>query len=226
MPVTTATENEERPANSSPARMPRGLAEPRQKRAERTRAALLAMAERLAVAEGEEAVTTSRVAAECGVAVGTIYRYFADRDALLLAAYDATVGRIVERCRAAMATLDPGLTAADAARAVLAAYLDAAEAIPAHAPLLRAMRRIRSVEQDSGDNRDRIASDLLTPFLSRYSKAEPDPLALSVTNTVLSALVDLTLLAEGEVARGRLRAELEAHMLLALERLTASRRNG
>ena len=38
--------------------------------------------------------------------------------------------------------------------------------------------------------------------------------------------MDLTLLAEGEVARGRLRAELEAHMLLALERLTASRRNG
>jgi AcrR family transcriptional regulator len=178
----------------------------------------------VAAAEGEAAVTTSRVAAECGVAVGTTYRYFSDRDALLLAAYDATVDRIVAACSRTIAALDPATNAPEAARLVLAAYLEAAEAIPAHAPLLRAMRRIRSVEQDDGDNRGRIAGDLLSPFLERFSgvPGEPDPVALSVTTTLLSALVDLYLIAEGADARARLRAELEAHMLLALERLVAA----
>ena len=48
--------------------------------------------------DGAEAVTTTRVAQQSGVAVGTIYRYFTDRNELLLAAYDATVTRIVAAC--------------------------------------------------------------------------------------------------------------------------------
>ena len=54
--------------------------------------------ERIVAEEGADAVTTTRVAAEAGTAVGTIYRYFADREAMLLEAYDATVARLVELC--------------------------------------------------------------------------------------------------------------------------------
>ncbi|MCB2076512.1 MAG: TetR/AcrR family transcriptional regulator, partial [Novosphingobium sp.] len=112
---------------------------PRQKRSLRTRAALLSAVEDLVAAEGSDAVTTTRIAAETGVAVGTIYRYFADREALLLAAYDETVGRVVAECNKALATLPEETLAPDAARSLLRCYLEAAEAIPAHAGLLRAM---------------------------------------------------------------------------------------
>ena len=73
---------------------------PRQTRAKKTRDALLGAVERIVAAEGAEAVTTTRIAVETGVAVGTIYRYFDGREALLLSAYDATVARIVASCGA------------------------------------------------------------------------------------------------------------------------------
>lgn len=193
---------------------------PRQKRSLRTEAALLVATEAVAASEGEAAVTTSRIAAETGVAVGTIYRYFADRDAMLLAAYDATVLRIVEACGAALADLDPDIGVDNAARHLLDVYLAAARAIPGHAALLRAMRRIRSVEQDDGGNRDRISEGLLSPFLAHFGMAAAgDREALHFLNVLLSTLVDLYLIADEDAARETIHGHIEAHMLLALSRL-------
>ena len=192
---------------------------PRQKRSLRTEAALLAATEAVAASEGEAAVTTSRIAAETGVAVGTIYRYFADRDAMLLAAYDATVLRIVEACGAELTELDPDIGVENAARHLLDVYLAAARAIPGHAALLRAMRRIRSVEQDDDENRNRIAQDLLSPFLARFGiGAARDDDALHFLNVLLGTLVDLYLITEEEGAQESIRGHIEAHMLLGLSR--------
>src|SRR5690349_6080051 len=99
--------------------------EPRQKRAMRTREALLEAVERLVAAEGPAAVTTTRLAAETGISVGTIYRYFADREALLLAAYDATVARIVAVCAEVLDGLPLDVPAVEAARMLLVRYLEA-----------------------------------------------------------------------------------------------------
>lgn len=198
---------------------------PRQKRARQTRAALLAAVERIVAAEGAEAVTTTRVAAETGLAVGTIYRYFEDREALLLAAYDATVLRIVERCRTVLGGLSADMPITEAARHLLDAYLDTAEAVPAHAGLLRAMRAIRPVEadQDQG-NGPAIIANLLAPFLERFAgspAALSDPARLRFMNALLGTLVDLYLMTPRPGGRVRLRGEIEAHMLLLLERTLA-----
>ncbi|QDY99943.2 TetR/AcrR family transcriptional regulator [Nitratireductor mangrovi] len=194
---------------------------PRQTRALQTRAALIAAAERLIAEFGEETVTTSRVAAECGVAVGSVYRYFPDRDALLLAAYDETVARVVQACSQALEGLEQGLAAQVAARKLLRVYLDAAEAIPAHARLLRAMRRIRPVEHDQGEAEDRIAGDILAPFLERFAPGagRVDRASLTFLNVLLGTLVDLYLVEERTAVRARLRDDIEAHMLLALGRI-------
>lgn len=201
--------------------------EPRQKRALETRAALLAAVERIVAAEDAEAVTTTRVAAETGVAVGTIYRYFEDREALLLAAYDATVLRIVERCRTVLDDLDPQMPIADAARHLLGAYLATAESIPAHAGLLSAMRAVRPIEADQeGENEALIVTNLLAPFLEKFAGPAPaaaDPERLHFMNVLLGTLVDLYLMTPGPAGRARLRGEVEAHMLLALERTLAGR---
>ena len=198
---------------------------PQQPRALKTREALLAAVERLVAAEGHAAVTTTRLATETGVSVGTIYRYFSDRDALLLAAYDATVARIVEACAAAFATLPANLEPTDAARLLLSRYLEAAEAIPSHAGLLAAMRAIRPVEADQqGENQADIMGDLILPFLVRYTrKAQtPDPVKLGFIGAVIGTMVDLYLMTAQKSARELIREEIEAHLALIVERLEST----
>jgi len=193
---------------------------PRQERAQRTRSALLEAVEHLVAAEGADAVTTTRIASETGVSVGTIYRYFVDRDALLLATYDRTVARIVARCRIELEALDPEADAENAARAMLRTYLATAESIPAHAGLLAAMRSIRVIEADQhGSEMVNVAKDLLAPFLARFSIRPPEPGRLDFLALLLGTLVDLYLMTEDADERARLREEIEAHMLLALRRL-------
>jgi AcrR family transcriptional regulator len=195
---------------------------PRQPRALRTREALLAAVERLVVAEGHAAVTTTRLALDTGISVGTIYRYFADRDALLLAAYDATVARIVEACAGALDHLPANIPASEAARALLSGYLDAAEAIPAHAALLTAMRAIRPIEADQqGESQAGIMGELILPFLKHYVPGAEavDPVRLQFVSVLIGTMVDLYLVTEGATARERIGAEMEAHLGLIVERL-------
>lgn len=193
---------------------------PRQNRAMRTRAALIVAVETIVADEGPEAVTTTRVATETGLAVGSVYRYFPDRDALLLAAYDETVRRIVASCEAALAALPGTLSRQDAATRLLSEYLSAADAIPAHSGLLRAMRSIRPVEVDqaAGQNPD-IVRNLLAPFIERYGERTPDHTRLAFLSVLLGTMVDLYLVTTDASERNKLRRELDAHMLLALARL-------
>ena len=201
------------PVNSA-----RTVAEPRQKRALETRAALLAAVERIVAAEGPEAVTTTRVAGESGTAVGTIYRYFADRDAMLLEAYDETVGRIVATCRAALETLPQELAVEEAAKQLLGVYLAAAEAIPSHSGLLAAMRRLRPVEADRPIEGDRIVTEIVAPFLARFGSGPADPLRFALMSALLGTMVDLYLVTPDLVGRAMLREEIEAHVVFMVRR--------
>lgn len=192
---------------------------PIQDRAFRTRATLLAATEDLVARQGIEAVTTTSVAAAAGCSVGTLYRYFADRNALLLAAYDATVQRIVARCADELAALPADTPAPQGARFLLGVYLQAAEAIPAHSGLLKAMRSIRPIEAEESGDRNHVVHDIVAPFLARFApQRSTDPLRLHLLNVLLGTLVDLYLVTPDPAARARLRQDVEAHMLLALER--------
>ena len=195
--------------------------EPSQKRAMHTHAELLRTAEVLVANEGCDAVTTTRIAAETGLSVGTIYRYFANREALLLATYDATVERIVEACAAHIGTLDGDLVADEVIVATIDAYLAAAQAIPAHSPLLREMQRLRPIADDHAQNHDRIAAEIFLPLLGRFGLAgvSADPGRLAAIQSIISILVDLYLAMENDEARETIRAELKAHALFAFSRL-------
>ena len=192
---------------------------PIQQRALRTRATLLAAVENIVASEGSDAVTTTRVAKETGVAVGTIYRYFTDRDGMLLAAYDETVTRIVASCATSFEKAEPSASPLDAAEELLSLYVRSAEAIPSHAGLLKAMRAIRPIEADqTGNNETTIVGGLLLPFWQRYADTPPDPARLHFLSVLLGTLVDLYLMASDSHSRQRLRAEIIAHMRLALGR--------
>lgn len=197
---------------------------PRQPRALETRRRLLECVETLVAAHGPAAVTTTRLAAETGVSVGTIYRYFADRDALLLSAYDATVERIVAECAASFGKLPGTLSPTYAARALLGSYLAAASAIPAHAGLLAAMRATRPIEADQhGDNEPGIVARLFLPFLARYLPPGTtiEPARLGFLSVMVGTMVDLYLVTPEVDARTVLRAEIDAHVSLMVERLGA-----
>lgn len=58
---------------------------------EEKRGALVAIARRLVLAEGYDAMGMARVATEAGVAPNTLYWYFEDKDALLIAVLDSLV---------------------------------------------------------------------------------------------------------------------------------------
>jgi len=194
---------------------------PVQNRALRTRTALLDTVEVIVSDEGGTAVTTTRVAEMADVSVGTLYRYFSDRDALLLAAYDATVARIVATCAEALAGFSETIPIEDAARKLLDIYIDAAEEIPSHAGLLEAMREIRTIDADqSASNNITVIGDLLAPCMEKYAPGTPTGSSrFHFMYVLIGNLIDLYLLTPGTPeTRAAMRREIKAHMLLALER--------
>ena len=81
---------------------------------QQTRARLLEAAERLVRDEGVDAVTTRDVALAAGVGHGTLFNYFASREALLLALCDVFLSRAAvdaERGAPRLASLEEGLFA-------------------------------------------------------------------------------------------------------------------
>jgi AcrR family transcriptional regulator len=73
---------------------------PKQERAQRTVEAVLDAVARLIRRDGMEGLTTNRIAATAGVSIGSLYQYFPDKRAILVAVRDRHVdamARLVER---------------------------------------------------------------------------------------------------------------------------------
>ncbi len=104
--------------------------QPRQPRSRATVALILDAAIRVLDREGFEALTTSRVAEVAGVSVGTLYQYFAHRDAIVTALQD----RELERASALLERVLAGahaLTNHELARSIVLELLGLYRAAPA-----------------------------------------------------------------------------------------------
>ncbi|WP_053386199.1 TetR/AcrR family transcriptional regulator [Leucobacter japonicus] len=82
---------------------------PSQARSEAKVARMLEVAQRIITTDGAEAATTTRIAAEADVSVGTIYRFFASREGLL----NVLVGRELDELDRRLAAADYSLGGAD-----------------------------------------------------------------------------------------------------------------
>ncbi|HYQ46835.1 MAG TPA: TetR/AcrR family transcriptional regulator [Polyangiaceae bacterium] len=103
---------------------------PKQQRSKVTVAAILDATVQVLEREGSDAATTSRIAEVAGVSVGTLYQYFANRDAIL----DALQDREFERATEMMSrVLSRGAyhTDREVARAVVEGLLELHSAAPA-----------------------------------------------------------------------------------------------
>jgi len=70
---------------------------PRQARGREKLTRLLDAADRLLAAEGADAITTTRIAAEAGISVGSVYRYLPHREAIIEALAQHYLGLIEQR---------------------------------------------------------------------------------------------------------------------------------
>ncbi len=95
---------------------------PSQARAQHTVAAILEAALQVLVTTGAEGLTTTRVAERAGVSVGTLYQYFPDKRALVVALRVRYVDGLVEHVGAAMRAA-AGLPPEAAFRPVITALL-------------------------------------------------------------------------------------------------------
>jgi AcrR family transcriptional regulator len=74
--------------------------EPKQQRSRETVEAVLEAVQRVLRREGAEAITTNRVAEAAGVSIGSLYQYFPDKQAIVLALRDRHVNgvrHVIER---------------------------------------------------------------------------------------------------------------------------------
>ncbi|WP_082948715.1 TetR/AcrR family transcriptional regulator [Mycobacterium sp. 1274756.6] len=99
---------------------------PQQIRAQRTIEEILAASAQLLDRDGYQGLSTNRIAEEAHLSIGTVYRYFADKDAIVLALRGHAEEDIMRRLVAALAeALSMEVTAG--ARHVLAVLVDALE---------------------------------------------------------------------------------------------------
>lgn len=182
-------------------------------RARRTYQELLAATERLLARGGYPAATTTAVADEAGVSVGTVYRYAADRDALLAALFADRLDALLERIEAVLSVevlLDDGLEAVvdRALDAVLAGYRDHAAAFRAALVQLPAAPAVAAVYWDRHERGAQVAAT----FLRRAQRAgavrddeSPEVLAEALL-VVVQGLNNPVLLGAGGARGARLRA--------------------
>lgn len=153
-------------------------------RGRRTHDALLDATERLLRDGGYGAATTTAVAEEAGVGVGTVYTYFRDRDDLLAALLAARLDGILEAVEAELTTdrlLDVGLERVLEAtvRAVVEGYRSHAAALRAALVQLPSSPAIRTVYWDRHDRSQRTVATFLRrgQAAGRIREGDPDLLA-------------------------------------------------
>ncbi len=124
---------------------PRPLATTRARRRHATTLSILETSRRVLAAEGFEALTMHRLAAELGYTVGALYRYFPSKDALVVAVLGDVVETLrvdLERAEAAVARrltrrgAEPGLRGLVQVLAAMATYESMADRHPEQFRLL------------------------------------------------------------------------------------------
>lgn len=99
---------------------------PVQKRSQATIEKILDTAARLLISNGYIGLTTNQIASEAGIGIGTVYRYFADKNELLVALRDRTSAEMTREL-AGVVTSSLSFEPTRAVRQLFALLVDAVE---------------------------------------------------------------------------------------------------
>ncbi|MEO1243451.1 MAG: TetR/AcrR family transcriptional regulator [Pseudomonadota bacterium] len=192
---------------------------PSQKRAVKTRAKILSAVESLVEKKPGEFVTSSEIASEAGVAVGTLYRYFDDASAAILKAYDRAHER-VNGCWFQGLSKLTDLSSEDAARAFLKTYRTCARRERAYVPLLILARKIRPAAVEFEANVDTPESHRAFANIFQISPTKEKLAAIRLLKFVTLQLMDAYFTARAD-DQSAIRDEIIRYTEQALQRLRA-----
>jgi AcrR family transcriptional regulator len=190
--ATTAHVSADTLPRRSPDAVPRRLMprrRPRQDRAQATVDAILAAAVDLLASRGHTRTSTNQIARRAGVSIGSLYQYFPNKDAIVLALFERHIEEIEPVIEASLAELrDPGIALRDALRHMLLSLLALHDAAPqtARAMDLLATGPLPGVEVVRR-REDRFRRDLAEALAGR---ADVRPGDLSITASLLFELVE------------------------------------
>lgn len=159
---------------------------PRQERAQDTVEVILEATARVLTTEGYEHATTNRIALVAGVSIGSLYRYFPSKDALLAALYERHSAQTMAGLAATIAATRRA-PLATALRAVLQAEF---RAHSSDAPLHRVLcERIQHTEGRAHQDRllERYVSLVREELIARRAEigdVDPDRAAFMVVHTI------------------------------------------
>jgi AcrR family transcriptional regulator len=159
---------------------------PLRRDAERNRLRILQAAREVFADRGLDA-SLDQIAAHAGVGVGTVYRRFPDKDALIDALFEEGIDEVAAAGQRALSAPDPWEG--------LVGFLQQANA------LLACDRGLRQVLLSRGAHRTERAREKITPIATELVaraqqagslRADLDPLDLPVIQLMVSAIADLT----------------------------------
>lgn len=168
---------------------------PTQARAVRTREAIVEAAFQLLAREGEGALSTNRIAERAGVSVGSIYQYFEDKDAILLALINRERDAMAARIGKELEGVDPsGLE--EVTRRIIRAVIEAFRARRGARRLVLTMV-LKRMEEGGGKGVEAVAAFIAAAAArNRPHGARPlTPVAIyvltrAVANTIRGAAIE------------------------------------
>jgi len=141
--------------------------EPVQSRAHKTRAALLAAAERDFEERGYAQTTTKTIADRAGVAAGSFYQYFTDKDAMLRELAAARMNALRTRLETiGMPALDPKQTVEDIERAAHRALRTMLDDVLAYHRLEPGLHAVLSERRSADRQLDAMTSESEHAFVA------------------------------------------------------------
>jgi AcrR family transcriptional regulator len=164
---------------------------PTQARAGATIAAIVEAAAQVLQRDGEDGLTTAKIADRAGVSIGSVYQYFPNKEAILLALIRKEREAIAADVAARIAAIEPANGEA-MVRGVIATLVAAFRPRRKRRKLVALMAALSADRDDSGVIlRDRI-SDLILAVSRQYpdlaSKPLTQPAAYVLTRAVLGAI--------------------------------------
>ncbi len=149
---------------------------PRQARAEATIEAIVEAAAQILQRDGEEALTTARIAERAGVSIGSLYQYFPNRESVLLALIRRERDQIGAEVARTISEIDPR-TGEEVVRGVIATLLAAFRPRRRRRKLVALMATL-SVDRDSSglELRERVAA-LIVAASRQYPDLAARPLS-------------------------------------------------
>jgi AcrR family transcriptional regulator len=166
------------PVVTTPAPAPVQRRTPSQTRSRERVAKILDAATRIVADSGIDALSTRAISAAAGIPVASLYQYFADRDAILLALVERDTGEMDEQVRADLAGLEE-LTVSSLVATTMRAYTTVYARTPAFLEIWLRGRTNNAVQEYCRQHNRRTASEL-RDFAIAAGLARPDTPAAAI----------------------------------------------